>query len=77
MNRIPFNLRHLPVSLFVMLMYGIVNIAKTLATGVPVYPPLNFHDTMSFVYAVLLIVLEGLGYLALYYLTKLKLRKIY
>ncbi len=76
MNRIPFNLRHLPVSVFVMLMYGIVNIAKTLATGVPVYPPLNFHDVMSYVWSVLLFVLEGLGYLGLYYLTKFKLRKI-
>lgn len=63
--------------MFVMLIYGIVNLTKTLVTGEPVYPPLNFHDAMSWVWAVLLVLLEGLGYMALYYLTKWKLSKVY
>lgn len=76
MNRIPFNFRHLSVSVAVMMVYGLVNLTKTLVTGVPVYPPLNFHDVMSYVYTLLLVVLEFLGYVVLYYLTRCKLQKI-
>ena len=73
MNRIPFNLRHLIVSLFVMLCYSVVNLSWTLSTGTPVYAPLNFKDVMSYVFSLILFGMEGLGYVGLYYLTRWKL----
>jgi hypothetical protein len=76
MNRIPFNLRHMPISAALMLIYGIVNFVKTLVTGVPVYPPLNFKDVMSYVWSVLLLGLEFIGYIAMFYFTRWKLKKI-
>ena len=69
MNRIPFNMRHLPVTLSIMLVYGIVNMTYTLVTGTPVYPPLNFHDVLSFVWLIVLVILQCLVFLGLTRLT--------
>jgi len=76
LNRIPFNLRHLPISMGMMLCYGIVNMTYVLTTGKVIYKPLNYHDTMSFVWMVVLASLEGLAYFGMYYLTQWKLTKI-
>jgi hypothetical protein len=77
MNRIPFNLRHLPLSMGLLLTYGVVNMSYTLATGHPIYDPLNFKDVMSFVWIVLLAGLECLGYFGLHHLTNWKLKKVH
>ena len=77
MNRIPFNLRHLPISMGIMLIYGVVNMTYVLTTGKPIYPPLNYKDVMSFVYMILLAALEGAGYFGFYYLTLWKLKKVH
>ena len=76
MNRMPFTMKHAKVSVGILLIYGVVNIAKTVATGEPVYPPLNFKDVMSYVYSVLLIGFEVLNYFALTHLTQWKLKKM-
>lgn len=76
MNRIPFSMRHFPLSLFILLVYGVVNITKTLVTGEPVYAPLNFHDVMSFVWSTVLLLLEFLGYKMFYHITQKKLAHI-
>jgi len=76
LNRIPFSLRHLPLSMGILLIYGIVNMTYTLVTHKPIYPPLNFHDFMSFVWAVVLVGLEAAGFLGMYHLTQWKLRKV-
>jgi hypothetical protein len=65
MNRMPFTMRHLPLSVFILVCYGIVNLVKTLVTGKPVYPPLNYHDVMSFVWMVVILLLEVLAYVIL------------
>ena len=62
-NRVPFKMVHLPVSIFLMLAYGIVNLSYTISTGTPVYPPLNFKDAMSYVWIVVLALLETATYL--------------
>jgi hypothetical protein len=77
LNRIPFNLRHLPISMGLMLTYGVVNMSYTLATGRPIYPPLNYHDVMSFVWMIVLAGLEGGGYFGFYHLTIWKLKKVH
>lgn len=76
MNRIPFNMRHLPLSVFILFTYGIVNLTKTLVTGKPVYPPLNFKDFMSIVWSTVLLMLEILAYVFLYHLTRCKNARI-
>jgi hypothetical protein len=60
-----------------MLIYGVVNMAYTLATGTPIYKPLNYHDVMSFVWMIVLAGLEGGGYYGFYHLTNWKLRKVH
>ena len=51
--------------------------AYTLATGTPIYKPLNYHDVMSFVWMIVLAGLEGGGYYGFYHLTIWKLRKVH
>jgi hypothetical protein len=77
LNRIPFNLRHLPISMGMMLAYGVVNMSYTLATGHPIYDPLTYKDVMSFVWMILLAALEGGGYYGFYHLTNWKLSKVH
>lgn len=55
--------------MFMMLMYGVVNMSYVLSTGKTIYAPLNYHDVMSFVWMIVLAGLEGFGYLGLYSLT--------
>lgn len=74
-NRIPVHLRHLPLSLAVLLIYGVVNITKTLVTGKPVYDPLTFKDIMSLVWSLVLVSLLVIGFLVLSWLTPKKLAK--
>jgi hypothetical protein len=76
MNRIPFTLKHLPLTLIILVSYGVVNMVKTLVTGIPVYPPLNYHDFMTFVWMAVLLLLEVLAYMAMCALTKWKNAKI-
>lgn len=75
LNRIPFNYRHFPISMILGGAYFIVNLSYTLATGTPVYPPINYKDVYTYVWIVVLIVLEGVFYFGLYYLTRWKMRK--
>ena len=74
-NRIPFSFKHLPLSIFVMLMYGIVNISYTLSTGTPVYPPLNFKDVMSYVWIIVLACILTSTYALMFFISRFKLRK--
>jgi hypothetical protein len=76
MNKIPFNLRHLAPSMVIMVSYGIVNISYTLGTGTPVYPPLNFKDVLSFMWLVVLILLECGAYAGITWVTKWKIKKV-
>lgn len=76
MNKIPFTLRHLAPSMVIMVLYGIVNISYTLATGTPVYPPLNFKDVLSFVWLVVLVGLECGTYAGITWVTKWKIGKV-
>lgn len=71
-NRIPFNMKHCPVSVGILVFYGIFNMAWTFTTGIPVYDPLNFKDLMSYVWIVLLLGLEVLGYFTLTHLSRWK-----
>jgi hypothetical protein len=75
-NRIPVTLRHFPISLAILLIYGAVNMTKTLVTGNPVYPPLTFKDIMSLVWSLVLVTLLVIGYLVLSWVTPKKLAKI-
>ncbi len=74
-NRIPFKIVHLPLAMIIMIIYGLVNLSYTLASGTPVYPPLNFKDGMSYVWAVMLLVLESGAFYLMHVITNLKLRK--
>ena len=74
LNRIPFKIVHLPLAMLIMLIYGLVNLTYTLSTGTPVYPPLNFKDAMSYVWAVMLLVLETGAFYVLHVITNLKIR---
>lgn len=74
-NRIPFKFLHLPVSIFIMLMYGVVNLTYTLSSGTPVYPPLNFKDAMSFVWILVLALIETITYAIMFLITRFKLNK--
>eukprot|EP00347_Sterkiella_histriomuscorum_P003457 403364223 len=74
-NRIPFSFKHLPVSIFIMLMYGVVNLSYTLSSGTPVYPPLNFKDVMSYVWIVVLAFIESITYAIMFFITRFKLKK--
>ncbi len=76
MNRIPFSVRHLPVAMGLLLIYGLVNMTWTLETGHPVYPPINFKSAMTAVWVILLALLEIGGFFLMSWLTKLKLNKI-
>ena len=49
---------------------------KTLATGDPVYPPLNWKDFLSYVWALVLLSLLLVGYLLMTFLSRFKQRKI-
>ena len=69
-------MRHLSISMGLLLTYGVVNMSYTLSTGHPIYDPLNFKDIMSYVFMVILAGLECLGYFGLYHLTNWKLKKI-
>lgn len=42
LNRVPFVLRHIVIAIFVILIYGIMNMAITLITGHPIYPILDY-----------------------------------
>jgi hypothetical protein len=76
LNRIPFNLRHLPLSMGLMFIYGIVNMTYTLLSGDPIYKPLTFKNVMSYVWVIVLGGLEGGAYFGLYHLTLWKLKKV-
>lgn len=75
-NRIPMTLRHFPLSLGILLIYGVVNMTKTLVTGKPVYDPLTFKDIMSLVWSLVLITLLVIGYLVLSWVTPKKLARV-
>ena len=49
---------------------------KTLVTGNPVYPPLNFKDVLSYVWTLVLLSLLFFGYLLMTFLSRFKQRKI-
>jgi len=69
MNRIPFSIRLLPLSMILLLVYGIVNMAWTLSTGNPVYPPINFKSGMTAVWILLLALLEVGGFYLMKFVT--------
>jgi hypothetical protein len=58
MSRIPFTIRHLPLAMIILLIYGTINMTWTLVTGHPVYPPLDFKGPMTAVYSLLLALFE-------------------
>ena len=74
-NRIPFKFKHIPLSLFIILVYGFVNLTYTLTTGTPVYPPLNFKDGMTVVWILVLFCIEAGAYGSMFLLTRWKLKK--
>ncbi|CDW91679.1 UNKNOWN [Stylonychia lemnae] len=74
-NRIPFQFKHLPLSLFILIVYGLVNMIYTLTSGTPVYPPLNFKDGMTAVWVLVLFCIETGTYTGMYFLTRWKIRK--
>ena len=55
---------------------GIVNISYTLGTRTPVYPPLNFKDVLSFVWLVVLVLLECGAFAGITWVTKWKNKKV-
>ena len=61
-NKIPFTMRHLPISIIILFVYGIVNMAYTFGTGEPMYPVLTWTDLWSYLYAGLLLALEVFNY---------------
>ena len=75
-NRIPFTMRHFPFSIAILLVYGVINMTKTLISGKPVYDPLTFKDIWTLIWAVVLLVLALIGYLFLTWSTSKKLEKI-
>ena len=73
MNRIPFSMRHMPLSLALLLVYGIVNMCYSLVTGDPVYPVLTWLDVESYVIAVILLAFEAFLYWLFVKLTDFKI----
>ena len=74
-NRIPFMFKHLPLSLLIIIVYGIVNMTYTLTTGTPVYAPLSFKDGMTVVWIFVLFGIEAGTYGGMFLLTRWKLKK--
>ena len=77
MNRIPFSIRHLPLGMFLLFIYGLINMTWTLVTGKPVYPPLDFKSAMTAVWILLLTLLEVGGFYLMIVLTRMKLSKVH
>ena len=76
MSRIPFSIRHMPLAVIILLIYGLINMTWTLVTGNPVYPPLDFKSAMTAVWALMLALLEVGGFFLMTFLTKMKLNKV-
>jgi hypothetical protein len=77
MSRIPFSNRHLPLSIIILLIYGLINMTWTLVTGHPVYPVLDFKGPMTAVWALLVAFLEIGGFYLMTFLTNIKLKKVH
>ena len=74
-NRIPFKLKHIGISMAIMVVYLVINAIYTLETGTPVYPPLTFKDWETIGLTVGVVAIETGIYLLMHYLTEWKLKK--
>jgi hypothetical protein len=71
-STIQFDIRHLPLALFIQIIYFIVNLCLTFKNHNPIYPPLNWKDAKSWEYGIGLLVLESLQYVILHFFSRWK-----
>lgn len=72
LNRVPFVLRHIVIAIFVILIYGIMNMSITLITGHPLYPILDYKDYKTALYMLGMLVVLVLSFVGLFFLAKIK-----
>ena len=75
LNMIPFAKRHILALMTVNIAYMIVNLAATLVSGTPVYPPITWKDPMGIGLPVACMFIVLLIFICLECLTKRKLRR--
>jgi hypothetical protein len=75
LNRVPFKRRHLVFIVPLMLAYGSVNIAVSLARGQPIYAPLDPHKFISYVIAFSLPIFSSLMFLGWEWVSIWKIKK--
>ena len=76
LNRIWIEWNQVYQNMFIIAIYGVVNIVVTKSSGTPVYPPISWDSFMAWVIGLAILPL-ALGYFTgIYYLTKFKFRKM-
>lgn len=76
LNRIYFEFNQFWANMIVFMVYGLVNIGVTKGSGTPVYPPISWDSVGSWFLGLALLPLAAGYYMGLYYLTRLKFRKM-
>ena len=76
LNRIWVEWNQLYQNLFIIAIYGAVNIAVTKVRGTPVYPPISWDSFGAWLIGLSILPLAFAYFTAIYYLTKCKFRKM-
>jgi len=76
LNRIYFEWNQIYANILVFGVYGLVNIGVTFGTGTPVYPPISWDSVGAWFVGLAMLPLAAGYYVALYYLTRCKFRKM-
>ena len=76
LNRIWVEWNQLYQNLFIIAIYGAVNITVTKVRGTPVYPPISWDSFGAWLIGLAILPLAFVYFTAIYYLTKCKFRKM-
>ena len=76
LNRIYFEWNQVYANMGVFLVYGLVNITVSKASGTPVYPPISWDSVTSWILGLSMLPLALLFYVLLFYLSRCKFRRM-
>ena len=62
--------------MFIIAIYGVINIVVTKSSGTPVYPPISWDSFMAWLIGLAILPLAFGYFTGIYYLTKYKFRKM-